>query len=322
METQGQTSANQAAPAAPSSTPAPNGNSSASVRSNVNAAKQRMFGDGSKAPDHGQGATPAITTASPATEGNTSASPEGTSANPEPALAHKPADPQAAKPQRSPKDAQSIKKLVAQKHQLKSQVDALQAEIAELKKMQNNAPKQEDYATQQEYTEAKIEHNVEMRNASKQIEARQQALQHQQHAEWTQRCQETVKNFEEFAPRYKHYLPQMQKTEPEVLEAVASSAVGPRLLEEVFTDLFENDRNYAQWQALSPQAKKNMLAQVEANILRGEFSGAQPAANPQPAKSNAPAPITPDATQNAGQPSPAKSSRGRIEAAKRRMFGG
>lgn len=211
---------------------------------------------------------------------------------------------------------------MAQKHQLKSQIDALQAEVMELRKMQNNAPRQEDYATPQEYTEAKIEHNVEMRNASKQIEARQQALQYQQHAEWTQRCQETVKNFEEFAPRYKHYLPQMQKSEPEVLEAVAASAIGPRLLEEVFVDLFEVDKNYAQWQALSPQAKKNMLAQVEANILRGEFSGAQPAANPQPAKSNAPAPITPDAMQNAGQPSPAKSSRGRIEAAKRRMFGG
>ena len=171
METQGQAPAAQAAPAAQSSTPAPNGNSSAStVRSNVSAAKQRMFGDGPKATDHGQGATPAANTASPATEGNTSASPEGNSAKP----AGVPAP--AAKPQRSPKDAQSIKKLVAQKHQLKSQVDALQAEIAELKKMQNNAPRQEDYATPQEYTEAKIEHNVEMRNASRQIEARQQAF--------------------------------------------------------------------------------------------------------------------------------------------------
>ena len=316
METQGQTPAAQAAPAASSSTPAPNGNSSASVRSNMNAAKQRMFGDGSKATDHGQGATPAANTASPATEGNTSASPEGNSAKP----AGVPAP--AAKPQRSPKDAQSIKKLVAQKHQLKSQIDALQAEIAELRKMQDNAPKQEDYATPQEYTEAKIEHNVELKNASRQIEVRQQELQRQHHAEWTQRCQETVKNFDEFAPRYRHYLPQMQKSEPEVLEAVAASAIGPRLLEEVFVDLFEVDKNYAQWQAMSPQAKRNLLAQVEAKILRVEFNG-QPAQQPsQPAKSNAPAPITPDATQNAGQPSPAKSARGRMDAAKRRMFGG
>ena len=316
METQGQTPAAQAAPAAQSSTPAPNGNSSASsVRSNVSAAKQRMFGDGPKGIDHTQGTTPVNNPASPATEGNTSASPEGKGANPA-------SNAPAAKPQRSPKDAQSIKKLVAQKHQLKSQIDALQAEIAEFKKMQANAPKQEDYATPQEFSEARIEHNVEMRNATRQIASKQQALQQQQHAEWTQRCQETVKNFEEFAPRYEYYLPQMQNSEPEVLEAVASSAVGPRLLEEVFTDLFENDRNYAQWQALSPQAKRNMLAQVESNILRGEFSGAPQAQQPQPAKSNAPAPITPDVTQNAGQPSPAKSSRGRIEAAKRRMFGG
>ena len=316
METQGQTPAAQAAPAAQSSSPAPNGNSSAStIRSNVSAAKQRMFGDGPKSTDHTQGTTTATPPASPATEGNTSASPEGKGANPA-------ANAPAAKPQRSPKDAQSIKKLVAQKHQLKSQVDALQAEIAEFKKMQSNAPKQEDYATPQEFSEARIEHNVEMRNATKQIEAKQQALQTQQHTEWTQRCQETVKNFDEFAPRYKHYLPQMQQSEPEVLEAVASSAVGPRLLEEVFVDLFENDRNYEAWQAMSPTAKRNMLAQVESQILRNEFNGNHAQVATQPVKSNAPAPITPDATQNAGQPSPAKSSRGRIEAAKRRMFGG
>ena len=205
---------------------------------------------------------------------------------------------------------------------VKSQVDALQAEIAELKKLQSNAPKQEDYSDPSEFQSAQIEHNLEVKHASKEINAKQAQVQEQHHREWTQRCQETVKNFEEFAPRYQHYLPQMQKSEPEILEAVAASAIGPRLLEEAFIDLFEVDQNYERWQAMSPQAKRNALAQIESKILREEFNGAPAQAQHQVQKSSAPAPILPESTPNAGQPSAPKSSRGRIEAAKRRMFAG
>ena len=310
---QGQT----AAPAAPAAqtNPAPNGNSTASVRSNVNAAKARMFGGGPKEPDQPQGASTVQHEPGTAPVVGTSASPEGTSTK------------QASKPQaqltgRSPKDAQAIKKLVAQRYQLKGQVDALQAEIAELKKLQSNAPKQEDFTDAAEFQSAQIEHNLEVKQASKEINAKQAQVQHQHHAEWTQRCQETVKDFAEFAPRYQHYLPQMQKAEPEILEAVAASAIGPRLLEEAFTDLFEVDENYARWQAMSPHAKRNALAQIEAKILREEFNGRPTQAQPQVQKSSAPAPILPESTPNAGQPSAPKSSRGRIEAAKRRMFAG
>lgn len=311
---QGQTAA-PAAPAAQTNT-APNGNSTASVRSNVNAAKARMFGGGPKEPDQPQGASSVTTEPGKAPVEDTSGhSPEGTGTK-------QAKQPQAQQTGRSPKDAQAIKKLVAQRYQLKSQVESLQAEIAELKKLQANAPKQEDFSDPTEFQSAQIEHNLEVKNASKEINAKQAQVQEQQHREWTQRCQETVKNFEEFAPRYKHYLPQMQRSEPEILEAVAASAIGPRLLEEAFTDLFEVDQNYERWQAMSPHAKRNALAQIEAKILREEFNGAPAAASPQAntQKSSAPAPILPESTPNAGQPSAPKSSRGRIEAAKRRMF--
>ena len=309
---QGQT----AAPAAPAAqtNQAPNGNSTASVRSNVHAAKARMFGGGPKEPDQPQGASSVTTEPGKAPVADTSASPEGTSTK-------QASKPQAQQTGRSPKDAAAIKKLVAQRYQLKSQVDSLQAEIAELKKLQSNAPRQEDYKDAAEYQSAQIEHNLEVKHASKEINAKQAQVQEQHHREWTQRCQETVKNFDEFAPRYQHYLPQMQKSEPEILEAVAASAIGPRLLEEAFTDLFEVDQNYDRWQAMSPHAKRSALAQIEAKILREEFNGA-PAASPQVQKSSAPAPILPESTPNAGQPSAPKSSRGRIEAAKRRMFVG
>lgn len=310
---QGQTAA-PAAPAAQTNS-APNGNSTASVRSNVNAAKARMFGGGPKEPDQPQGASSVTTEPGKATVEGTSASPEGTGTK-------QAKQPQAQQTGRSPKDAAAIKKLVAQRYQLKSQVDSLQAEIAELKKLQSNAPKQEDYSDPSEFQSAQIEHNLEVKHVTKEINAKQALVQEQHHREWTQRCQETVKNFDEFAPRYKHYLPQMQRSEPEILEAVAASAIGPRLLEEAFTDLFEVDQNYERWQAMSPHAKRNALAQIEAKILREEFNGAPAQAQPQVHKSSAPAPILPESTPNAGQPSAPKSSRGRIEAAKRRMFGG
>ena len=310
---QGQTAA-PAAPAAQTNS-APQGNSTASVRSNVNAAKARMFGGGPKEPDQPQGASTVQHEPGTATAEVTSASPEGTSTK----QANKP---QAQQTGRSPKDAQAIKKLVAQRYQLKGQVDALQAEIAELRKLQSNAPKQEDFTDAAEFQSAQIEHNLEVKQASKEITAKQAQVQHQHHAEWTQRCQETVRDFGEFAPRYQHYLPQMQKSEPEILEAVAASAIGPRLLEEAFTDLFEVDENYARWQAMSPHAKRSALAQIEAKILREEFNGRPTQAQPQVQKSSAPAPILPESTPNAGQPSAPRSSRGRIEAAKRRMFAG
>ena len=312
---QGQTAA-PAAPAAQTNS-APNGNSTASARSNVNAAKARMFGGSPKEPDQHQGG-PSAQHPEPgkAPVADTSASPEGTSTK----QANKP---QAQQTGRSPKDAAAIKKLVAQRYQLKSQVGSLQAEIAELKKLQSNAPRQEDYTDAAEFQSAQIEHNLEVKHASKEINAKQAQVQEQHHREWTQRCQETVKDFEAFAPRYKHYLPQMQKSEPEILEAVAASAIGPRLLEEAFTDLFEVDQNYERWQAMSPHAKRNALAQIEAKILREEYQGGnQTQAQPPVQKSSAPAPILPESTPNAGQPSTPKSSRGRIEAAKRRMFAG
>lgn len=311
---QGQTAA-PAAPAAKTNS-APNGNSTDSVRSNVNAAKARMFGGGPKEPDQPQGASPAQYEPGKATvEGTSVHSPEGTGTK-------QAKQPQAQQTGRSPKDAAAIKKLVAQRYQLKGQVDSLQAEIAELRKLRSNAPRQEDYSTTEEFQSAQIEHNLEVKQASKEINAKQAQVQHQHHAEWTQRCQETVRDFNEFAPRYQHYLPQMQRSEPEILEAVAASAIGPRLLEEAFTDLFEVDENYARWQAMSPQAKRNALAQIESKILREEFNGAPAQAQPQVQKSSAPAPILPESTPNAGQPSAPRSSRGRIEAAKRRMFGG
>ena len=312
---QGQTAA-PAAPAAQTNT-APSGNSTASVRSNVNAAKARMFGGSPKEPDQHQG-EPSAQHPEPgkAPVADTSASPEGTSTK----QANKP---QAQQTGRSPKDAAAIKKLVAQRYQLKSQVGSLQAEIAELKKLQSNAPRQEDYTDAAEFQSAQIEHNLEVKHASKEINAKQAQVQEQHHREWTQRCQETVKDFEAFAPRYQHYLPQMQRSEPEILEAVAASAIGPRLLEEAFTDLFEVDQNYERWQAMSPHAKRNALAQIEAKILREEYQGGnQTQAQPPVQKSSAPAPILPESTPNAGQPSTPKSSRGRIEAAKRRMFAG
>ena len=312
---QGQTAA-PAAPAAQTNS-APNGNSTASARSNVNAAKARMFGGSPKEPDQHQG-EPSAQHPEPgkAPVADTSASPEGTSTK----QANKP---QAQQTGRSPKDAAAIKKLVAQRYQLKSQVGSLQAEIAELKKLQSNAPRQEDYTDAAEFQSAQIEHNLEVKHASKEINAKQAQVQEQHHREWTQRCQETVKDFEAFAPRYQHYLPQMQKSEPEILEAVAASAIGPRLLEEAFTDLFEVDQNYERWQAMSPHAKRNALAQIEAKILREEYQGGnQTQAQPPVQKSSAPAPILPESTPNAGQPSTPKSSRGRIEAAKRRMFAG
>ena len=310
---QGQTAA-PAAPAAQTNS-APNGNSTASVRSNVNAAKARMFGGSPAEPDQPRGAPSAQHEPGKAPVADTRASPEGTSTK----QANKP---QAQQTGRSPKDAQAIKKLVAQRYQLKGQVDALQAEIAELRKLQSNAPKQEDFTDAAEFQSAQIEHNLEVKQASKEITAKQAQVQHQHHAEWTQRCQETVRDFGEFAPRYQHYLPQMQKSEPEILEAVAASAIGPRLLEEAFTDLFEVDENYARWQAMSPHAKRSALAQIEAKILREEFNGRPTQAQPQVQKSSAPAPILPESTPNAGQPSAPRSSRGRIEAAKRRMFAG
>ena len=311
---QGQTAAPAATAAQTNS--APNGNSTASVRSNVNAAKARMFGGSPKEPDQPRG-EPSAQHSEPgkAPVADTSASPEGTSTK-------QAKQSQAQQTGRSPKDAQAIKKLVAQRYQLKSQVDSLQAEIAELKKLQSNAPKHEDFSTEAEFQSAQIEHNLEVKQASKEINAKQAQVQEQHHREWTQRCHETVKNFDEFAPRYQHYLPQMQRSEPEILEAVAASAIGPRLLEEAFTDLFEVDQNYERWQAMSPQAKRNALAQIEARILREEFSGSPSQAQPQVHKSSAPAPILPESTPNAGQPSAPKSSRGRIEAAKRRMFAG
>ena len=311
---QGQTAVPSAAPAAQTNQ-APQGNSTASVRSNVDAAKARMFGGSPNEPDQPQGASTAQPEPGKATVVDTGASPEGTSTK-------QASKPQAQQTGRSPKDAQAIKKLVAQRYQLKGQVDALQAEIAELRKLQSNAPKQEDFTDAAEFQSAQIEHNLEVKQASKEINARQAQVQHQHHAEWTQRCQETVRDFNEFAPRYQHYLPQMQKSEPEILEAVAASAIGPRLLEEAFTDLFEVDENYARWQAMSPHAKRSALAQIEAKILREEFNGRPTQSQPQVQKSSAPAPILPESTPSAGQPSAPKSSRGRIEAAKRRMFGG
>lgn len=310
---QGQTAAPAASAGQTNS--APNGNSTDSVRSNVNAAKARMFGGGPKEPDQPQGASSVTTEPGKAPVEDTSASPEGTGTK-------QAKQPQAQQTGRSPKDAQAIKKLVAQRYHLKSQVDSLQAEIAELRKLQSNAPQKEDFSTTEEFQSAQIEHNLEVKHVAKEINAKQAHVQEQHHREWTQRCQETVKDFDEFAPRYKHYLPQMQKSEPEILEAVAASAIGPRLLEEAFTDLFEVDQNYERWQAMSPHAKRNALAQIEAKILREEFNGATAQAQPQVHKSSAPAPILPESTPNAGQPSAPKSSRGRIEAAKRRMFAG
>jgi hypothetical protein len=319
MDAEQNTGAQVAAPAQPAAQ-APNGEIAASVRSNVNAAKSRLFGGGGKAPD--QSGAPA---ADAPTDGKATAKTttpahdaEGETKGEQPTQAQ-------PKATRSPKDAKTIAKLVAQRHQLKSQVDEMQKELAELRKMQGETPKREDFQGDAEFQSAQIEHNLELKTATKSVEAKQKNLQQQHDNEWTSRCQETVKDFNGFAPRYAHYLPQMRDHEPEILEAASSSAIGPRLLEEVFTDLFEKPEHYATWQAMSPQAKRSAMANIEAQILRSEFGQGQQAAKPaqeQPAqvKSSAPSPISPNATHGAGRPAVPASTKARIDSAKRRMF--
>ena len=292
-----------------------------SVRSDVVDAKARMFGGaGALKPDQSKApATPAKEQSSGTEEGTSAESTSAKKEIPQPeGNAHKPA--------RNPKDVRSISKLTAQKYQLKSEVDRLNAEIAELRKLQGNAPKAEDFADPQDFQQAKIEHNLEVKQASRTLDAQSKAIQQKQAEEWTSRCQELTKDFSKFSNDYSQNIDWISQNEPELLEMAASSTIGPRILEQAFNELFANKEMYANWNARSPQGKRDVLARLESNLMR-EFNSTAPADQhsvqepTQQAKSSAPAPITPERKSGlgtAGEPATIKAQK---EAAKRRMFG-
>ena len=319
------TQQNSPATAQPNS--AANGGSSdnsGSARSSVSEAKARLYGGAASlqsdqpnvaaSPESKQGSG---SDESASSELANKQEPEANRSKPQP-------EGNAQRQNRNPKDVKSISKLTAQKYQLKAEVDRLTMEVEELRKLQGNAPKQEDYEDPQEFQQAKIEHNLEVKQASRTIDAQSKALQQKQAEEWTGRCQELTKDFGKFSRDYSQNIDWLSQNEPELLDIAAHSTIGPRILEEAFNDLFANKATFENWQARSPQGKRDLLAKIEANLMR-EFDQQSPdlqrqEPKPAPVKSAAPAPIAPDGKGSGGAAGNPATTRAKIESAKRRMF--
>ena len=319
------TQQNSPAPAQTNS-PANSGPSdnSGSARSSVSEAKSRMYGGAaSLQSDQPKAVAPPEREPGSGSDDPTS-SEHANPATPEANNNKLQPDGIAQRQNRNPKDVRSISKLTAQKYQLRAEVDRLKMEVEELRKLQGNAPKQEDYEDPQEFQQAKIEHNLEVKQASRTIDAQSRALQQRQSEEWTGRCQELTKDFAKFSHNYSQNIDWLKQNEPELLEISAHSTIGPRILEEAFDDLFANKATFENWQARSPQGKRELLARIEANLMREYGQPPQdqqkPNSSPAPAKSAAPAPITPDGKGAGGAAGEPATIRAKIESAKRRMF--
>lgn len=295
-----------------------NGNSSenvVSVRTEIDNAKKRMFGDGltnvhseqSKAGFEGKGEEDIIEDSKNVNDF------ESTNENEKPKTDDK-------LQKLREKDKKQIAKLTAQKYSLKEANAKLQAEIEAFKNKMSKEPDPSDYDDSNAYNRAKIRYDMELENGiSKFTEANKMLTEHK-HAEWTDRCQSTVKDYNKFSENYSKYYDWLVSNEPELMNFASQTIAGPRLIEEAFNDLFASEDRYASWKAMSSQGRIQYLTRVEPIVLNEINGGNRSSVKENVRRSNAPVPIAPDKTKNTQVASKAVSMKEQIERAKRKLF--
>lgn len=218
------------------------------------------------------------------------------------------------------KDKKQISKLTAQKYSLKKANAELQAQIEAFKNKMAKEPDPNDYDDSNAYNRAKIRYDMELENGINKFTQANKQLTEYKHAEWTDRCQATVKDYNKFAENYSKYYDWLVDNEPELMNFASQTIAGPRLIEEAFNDLFAKEDNYANWKAMSSQGRIQYLAKVEPRLL-SEINGSynKPSVNQSVQRSKAPVPIAPE-RQSAQVASKAVTMKDQIERAKRKLF--
>lgn len=290
------------------------GSSSApSIRSEIEASRDKILGkDGGRA-DHAQHPDLEPTPAKEQPKANESAPAE-----------------KIGKPNvRNPRDVRSIGKLTATKHHLLAENAKLKQEIAALQKMQGEAPKVEDFKDERDFQTAQIQHNIEVNQAQKAVDAKAHELQQSEQKEWTDRCQTMTSDFGKFSEAYNKHHSWLVENQSEMMEFAQESTVGPIILENAFSKLFSDPVEYERWMSLTPAGRRHELVLAEHAITqamnaqgKAKDAPAPAQAAPQnnaPAISKAPAPIKPEGGSGVSGSS-GTSLRAQIEQSKRRQM--
>ena len=218
------------------------------------------------------------------------------------------------------KDRKRINSLTAQKYHIKEEHARLLTKIKQYEEILEKKPTLEDYAgNKDEYLKAEIRYGINKEKAEEGVEEAKRQIEEQRVNEWTERCKATVTDINKFATIYKNNYEWLTKNEPELMSYASESVVGPRILEEAFNDLFQNDDNYATWKSWHPANRKQYLIDVERKIHASMY-GSKQKDNKPTLKSNAPAIIGPEKSSEkfAAKATSGKDSIAKIKA---EMFG-
>lgn len=217
-------------------------------------------------------------------------------------------------------DKKQISKLVAQKHDLKEEINKLLDENKKFKQKFANEPSEEDFnGDVNAYNRAVLKFEIDKENGDAKIQEAKSALETKIDDEWTERCRSTVSDYNKFSQDYNKYYDWLHDNEPVLVDFARESTVGPKLIEDAFLD-FKDPQIYAEWRARSKQGKIQLLAHIESQLIR-QMSGSSEQKSIVPAKSKAPAPVKLEKVPQQAVEPKSQSMKSLINKSAQRMFG-
>lgn len=177
-----------------------------------------------------------------------------------------------------------IGELTRKYHSSKSELETLRKEFEEYKK--NSKPiTRAETSSDEEYIAKLTEQQVNDRLANENMKRLENEASNAQNEAWEENIKSQVDDYNEFAGKYSKYAPILSQHDAITTEYVMKSSVGPKMLNELFTRL--EDQNFANAWFTMPTAKKNViLYELEKHVMR-------PMQQPTVTKTNAPKSIVP-----------------------------
>lgn len=177
-----------------------------------------------------------------------------------------------------------IGELTRKYHSSKSELETLRKEFEEYKK--NSKPiTRAETSSDEEYIAKLTEQQVNDRLANENMKRLETEAASAQNEAWEENIKSQVDDYNEFAGKYTKYAPILSQHDAITTEYVMKSSVGPKMLNELFTRL--EDQNFANAWFTMPTAKKNViLYELEKHVMR-------PMQQPTVTKTNAPKSIVP-----------------------------